>query len=123
MINPRYSIPIFIILLIGTFIYSRYIPLSAVTGIYLSNNSAPLADGPGFGDTLELLDDNSFRSDTWGSGTFNLRHAIGGTSLELRYKYEYGSAGYITQFYRPFFYGKPRISIFRDANSYFEKIK
>jgi len=90
-----------------------------ITGVYISNNSEPVLEGPDFGDKLILYNNNTFKSDTWGEGTFRLKYSF----FETRIVLKYGGAIYNSYFYRPFFFGAPRISLFRDLNYYYEKIE
>ena len=112
---------IVVLSIVLTFIFNNFFITSMIKGVYVSNNTEPMVDGPRFGDTLILLDNNKFLSDTWGEGIYKLEHTFKGTRLDLSYNYEFGKAGYNSYFYRSYFYGKPRIVVFRDLNFYFKK--
>jgi len=95
-----------------------------ITGEYVSNNAQSLLEGPGRrGEKLFLLEDNKFKSDTWGNGTYKLKYTFGGTRIDLTYNYEFGKASYHTSINRSYFFGKPQILLDKDLEFYFEKIK
>ncbi|MDQ6469324.1 hypothetical protein RB619_01625 [Flavobacterium sp. LHD-80] len=117
----NYKILIICILLIAFYLFKNFFTENMISGNYVSNNQQSLADGPSFGDTLKIYNDNRFESQTWGNGKYKLDHSLKGTEIELTYKYEFGSAGYGMNISRSFF-GKPRISISSDLEYYFEKV-
>ncbi|RZK58781.1 MAG: hypothetical protein EOO91_07260 [Pedobacter sp.] len=112
----------FIALFILTFvvisiIYDNFYTKSLISGRYIYNYEETL-EGPNKGDNLLLKQNGEFESDTWGKGTYK----INGTRLNLSYSYSYGQAAYECSIYRPYFWGKPRISINSDLGYFFEKI-
>lgn len=58
---------IFIIctLLIAFYIFKNFLTKNMISGIYVSNNKQSLIDGPNFGDTLKIYNNNRFESQTW----------------------------------------------------------
>jgi hypothetical protein len=107
------------VIVLFTFIYNMFFPKIFVVGKYIGKvNSSFGANGVNDGEKLELFYDNSFKSDSWGSGTFRLKYGIDGTRIVFKFNGEVVS----TYFYRSFLFGKPKIVIFRDFGSAFEKI-
>jgi len=115
-----FLIVIFLIFLIYTI--DNFFTKSMIVGTYVSNNKTSIIDGPSNGDTLVLLDNNTFKSQTWGNGKYSLEYSGKGTKINIHYKYEFGTAGYQMGIQRSF-YIKPKIIIDRDLNYYFEKFK
>lgn len=76
------------VLLIFYFL-NHFFTKSMIVGTYVSNDNAGI-DGPNKGDTLILLENNTFRSQTWGKGTYKLE----GSSITINYNYELGKASY-----------------------------
>lgn len=111
------SIVSLIILIVMSIMYDNIYTIGIVSGEYTYNFPLGGPDGPNQGDKLLLKKDGTFQSDTWGEGTYK----INGTNLDLSYKYEYGRAGYKMMICRSFYWGKPRLSIIRDLEYYFEK--
>ena len=89
-----------------------------MTGTYVSNNSEPILEGPSGIDTLILNGDGTFESG-WANGKWRIENG----NFEATYSYSFGKAGFSRSIYRPFFIGQPRISIFKDLNYYYRKIK
>ena len=115
------KILIICVLLIAFYLFKNFLSENMISGIYISNNQKTLIDGPNFGDTLKILSNNRFESQTWGNGKYKLKHSISGTKINLSYKYEFGNAGYEMNIYRTFF-GKLRIDLNSDLEYYHEKI-
>ena len=107
--------------IIVLYLFKNLLTEKMISGTYVSNNKQSLIDGPSFGDTLKIYDNNRFESQTWGKGTYELKHSLVGTKIDLIYKYEYGNAGYEMNIYRTFL-GIPRIDLDRDLEYYFEKV-
>jgi hypothetical protein len=108
------------ILFVLAYMYDCVIPKATVIGTYVSKSKEPMADGPHYGDTLVLLENNNFQSDTWGNGTYEIEYTLNRTRINLTY--DSGKAYYSSYFYRPFFIGPHRIKVSRDLNYYFERI-
>lgn len=87
-----------------------------VSGSYVYNFPTYIVDGPKTGDILNLKENGTFESDTWGKGTY----IINGCDLELSYNDVFGKSGFELGIYRPLFFGEPRISVCRDLNYYFK---
>ena len=79
-------------------------------------------DFPHSQDTLTLLKNGTFTSQYYGKGTYKVSYSLGGTSIDLEYKDEFGVGGLITSIEGDGF-GKPRIILIRDLNQYYEKIQ
>ena len=105
---------------------TNYVSKSSLEGRYINNNTNYALEGPrpisqGV-DTLVINNDNSFDSQTWGTGTYKVKPSIFGTRIDLTYDYEMGKAGYEMLVTSPLF-GRERIWLNHDLNYYFEKIK
>jgi hypothetical protein len=109
------------ILLIAFYLFKNFLSENMISGIYVSNNEQSLVDGPNFGDTLKIYNNNRFESQTWGNGKYELKHSLNGTKINLTYEYEFGNAGYEMKICRTFF-GEPRINLNTDLEYYFKKI-
>ncbi|WP_298782621.1 hypothetical protein [uncultured Polaribacter sp.] len=104
--------------IVSLYFYNTYFFQVLITGKYtaeIPNNFG--SDGINDGDKLELFNDNTFKSNFRGIGTYKLIHNLSGTKINL----DFGNDGLITYFYRPYLIGKPKIVIFRDLNSGFQK--
>ena len=108
----------FILLIVLSILYDNLYTISMISGSYVYNFPAVIADGPGQGDTLILKENGDFENGTWGKGTYH----ISGSKLSLTYEYEFGKAGFETSIYRPLFWGKPRIGVVKDLDYYYKKI-
>lgn len=109
-----------IVIVLCTFTYNTFFPKFLITGKYQSEISNTFgADGIEDGEDLIINSDNTFSSDSWGNGTYKLEHGFKGTRID----FSFGNEGNNTYFYRPFFFGNPRIVIFRDLSSEFVKIE
>ncbi len=105
---------------------TNYVSKSALQGRYINNNTEYILEGPrpieqGI-DTLIIKNDNTFESQTWGSGTYMIEPSIFGTRIDLTYDYEMGKAGYEMLVTSPLF-RQERIWLDYGMNFYFEKIK
>ncbi|MDT7831672.1 hypothetical protein RQM59_04730 [Flavobacteriaceae bacterium S356] len=104
------------VFIVITLFYNSFFPKFLIVGTYKSSIKDPFAtNGIEHGQTLILKEDNTFISETWGQGTYTLHGS--------RIDFSFDNEGFGTRFYRPYFYGKPRIVIFRDLNSEYIKIK
>jgi hypothetical protein len=118
--KSKIVIIITIILFITTaIIYDNFYTNKMVSGSYVYNFPTYIVDGPKTGDILNLKENGTFESNSWGNGTF----IINGSDLELSYKDEFGKSSFDCGIYRPFFFGEPHISICRDLDYYFKKNK
>ncbi|MDO1445189.1 hypothetical protein Q0590_02950 [Rhodocytophaga aerolata] len=117
-------------------VYDEIYTIGMISGTYVYNFPVAGAEGPSRGDQLTLKKNGQFESDTWGNGSF----AIDGSALVLSYNdlpqegsfqledslvsYQYpgGDVSVTFPLYRPLFWGRPHISVFRDLNYYFQKI-
>jgi hypothetical protein len=115
---------VFIGVIIFSYIFNNFFTEGMITGVYISNNNQSILEGPNrIGEKLFLLEDNKFKSDTWGNGTYELKYTFKGTRIDLTYNYEFGKAGYETSINRGYFIGKPQIILDRDLEFYFQKIE
>jgi hypothetical protein len=61
----------FIGVIILGYIFNNFFTEVMITGEYVSNNTESVLEGAGrSGEKLFLLEDNKFKSDTWGNGTY-----------------------------------------------------
>lgn len=109
---------IFSILIIGLIIWNNFFLVWIMSGTYISNNSKPILEGPNGIDTLVLNRDGTFESG-WANGKWGVEKG----GFKASYSYTFGKAGFSRSVYRPFFIGKPRISLFKDLNYYYKKVK
>ena len=113
--KKRYAL---LLLIVFIFIYNTFFPTYLITGSYISNIEDSFASrGINNNEDLEILNDGTFKSDSWGEGTWKLEHGINGTRIDFDFEDE----SFNTYFYRRFFFSKPRIVIFRDLDSEFIK--
>lgn len=116
--KPKIVIIISIILFISiSIIYDNFYTSKIVSGRYVYNFPEYRVEGQKTGDYLYLKENGTFESNSWGNGTF----IIDGSDLELSYTDKFGKSIFECSVYRPFFFGKPRISISRDLDYYFKK--
>lgn len=108
-----------IIIITTAIIYDNFYTNKMVSGSYVYNFPTYIVDGPNTGDILNLKENGTFESNSWGNGTF----IINGSDLELCYKNEFGKSSFECGIYRPLFFGEPHISICRDLDYYFKKNK
>ena len=99
-------------------IYNNFYCKILITGKYTAELSDQFG-GYGFknGDELELLNDYTFKSNFRGNGTYKIRHTLTGTKIDINFYNKY----FRSYFYRPYFIGKPKIAIYRDLHSGFQK--
>lgn len=115
-VYKKYYVLVIISVVVIAFFYNSFFPKFLIVGTYESHISNPFAThGISHGETLILKEDNTFVSQTWGPGTYTLS----GSRIDLFFNNEV----YSTYFYRPYFFGTPRIVIFKDLNSEYVKIK
>ncbi len=113
--KKKYTLVIAVLIAI-TLLYNSFFPKFLVVGTYKSDiKNAFATNGIDHGQTLILKEDNTFISETWGNGTYTLKGS--------RISFSFNNEVYSTYFYRPYFFGTPRIVIFRDLNSEYIKIK
>lgn len=103
---------------LGLIVWNNYYPTWLMQGTYVSNNTHPILEGPSGIDTLILNADGSFNSSTWVKGKWKIDQG----NWEATYQYTYGTAGFSSSIYRPFFLGTPRINLNRDLKFYYRKI-
>jgi hypothetical protein len=111
------SLITFVIIILPIVIWNNFYPNFLIQGTYISNNSHPILEGPSSIDTLTIYNDGTFKCKAWGKGTYTIK----GSEIEFNYYYELGKAGFHTSITRPFFIGKPRISLFQDLEFYYIK--
>ena len=114
-------ITIISVLLVSIYINTSFLSMKMLAGTYISKDNSDFADTPSFGDTLTLYENGKFSSDTWGDGTYELKYSVMGTIINITYNYEFGKGGYSRSVYQPLF-GKPRININEDLESYFLRL-
>ncbi|MEN2412581.1 hypothetical protein [Flavobacterium mesophilum] len=106
-----------IVFLIGlVYTYNNFFTKSMIIGTYVSNGNG--IDGPNKNDTLILLENNTYESQTWGKGKYTLK----ANTINIYYDYEFGKASYQMRIERNF-YLKPKLVFDFDQDNYFEKIK
>ncbi len=102
------------------YVYDNFFTKYMITGTYVSNGNG--IDGPNKSDTLILLENNTYESQSWGNGKYTLKKSGKGTTIKIHYDYEFGKAGYQMRIERNF-YIKPKLVFDFDQDYYFEKIK
>lgn len=102
------------------YVYDHFFTKSMITGIYVSNGSG--IDEPNKNDTLILLENYTYESQSWGKGKYTLNNSGKGTTIKIQYDYEFGKASYQMSIERNF-YIKPKLVFDFDQDYYFEKIK
>ena len=98
------------------YVYDGCFTESMIIGTYVSNGIG--IDGPNKNDTLILLENNTYESQSWGKGGYTLK----GNTITIHYDYEFGKASYQMSIERNF-YIKPKLVFDHDQDYYFEKIK
>ena len=93
-----------------------------VEGIYLNTNyeTSDAIDTPHQTDTLILFEDNTFKSNYWGKGTYKLTYSYRGTELNLFYEYQFGKGIFVARITRDWF-SSPRIILEKHLNHYYKK--
>jgi hypothetical protein len=97
-----------------TLAYNYAYPVFLIKGTYVAH--MPGQDGylgVQEGDTLRIHGDGTFDSQSWGSGTYRIAND------EITFRTE--NEAISTFFRKPYFYGRPRITIFYDLNAEFVK--
>lgn len=95
--------------------YNNIFSNKMISGKYIYSFPDSNPEGPREGDYLKLEEDGTFKSDTWGEGTYKI------SGNEIHFSYEHGRAGYHSYVDRYFFFGAPRLMVDLDMNYYFEK--
>jgi len=111
--NFRILLIIFSLIVIASVSYDNYYTTNIVSGSYSYEFPLAIPEGPSEGDNLLLLDNGDFKSDTSGSGTYKIDGS--------RITFFTSEIGFQTNLYRPFFWGKPRISISSGLDYYFKQ--
>jgi len=109
----RIIILIFSGLIIASFAYDKFYTANLISGSYSYDFPFAVPEGPDQGDNLVLFNNGNFKSDTWGDGTYKIEGS--------RITFNTSELGFQTSLYRPFFFGKPRISISSDLDYYYEQ--
>jgi len=106
-------------------VWKNYISKSSILGKYVNNNTEAILEGPSSiqngVDTLELLENGTFSSKTWGNGTYKISKNLISTEIDLTYSYSMGKAGFSTQIEKSVF-GKTKIWLNYDLGFYFKKV-
>lgn len=110
-----------IVFLIGLiYVYENFFTKSMIIGTYVSNGNG--IDGPNKNDTLILLENYTYESQSWGKGKYTLNNSGKGTTINIQYDYEFDKGSYQMSIERNF-YIKPKLVFDFDQDYYFEKIK
>tara|TARA_B110001450_G_scaffold46287_1_gene43023 strand:+ start:961 stop:1341 length:381 start_codon:yes stop_codon:yes gene_type:complete len=98
--------------------------VESLTGTYINRNydyTPFVPEIPYVNDTLVLNKDLTFDSAFWGEGTYKIENSLRGSSVKLRYNYEFGKASYTAKIEEN---GKGlKIILFEKKNHHYEKIK
>lgn len=112
-------------LLVIFLVWKNYIPESSIIGKYVNNNTEPTLEGPSpiqnGVDTLRLFDNGTFKSRTWGDGTYEFEDAFFESKIDLTYSYPMGKAGY-QMIAKKSLLGNVKLWFNFDLNFYFEKV-
>ncbi len=114
---------IFVLSLMMYYSHHNFFSKSTLTGSYINTNfeyTPFLVDIPYNPDTIKLNANKTFSSTYWGDGEYEIKYALSGTKIHLKYSYQFGKAGYTTQIERQFF-SEPRIVLFQTMNHYMKK--
>ncbi|MFC3559431.1 hypothetical protein [Pedobacter jamesrossensis] len=111
--NFKIVLAVLFVILIISFCYDNFYTANLISGSYSYDFPLAVPEGPNEGDKLILMNNGDFKSDTWGRGTYKIE----GT----RITFNTHELGFQTKLYRPFFLGKPRISISSDLGYYFKQ--
>lgn len=104
---------------------SNYVSKSEIIGRYTNNNTESLLEGPrsisqGV-DTLIMKGDNTFESQTWGTGTYNIEPSVFGTLIILTSESGTGKRIFSAKVTAPWF--RPgKIWLDYDQNFFYEEI-
>ncbi len=118
MSNKRISI-VLISFLIAYNTYFTYLPKCSIWGEYLNTN---YENSPIFlnkMDKLKLNSDNTFESESFGKGTYDIEYSLKGTLINFEPTYEMG-INLNTRISRTRM-GVPQILIFKDLSHYYVK--
>lgn len=95
-----------------------------LAGTYVNRNydyTPFIPEIPYVNDTLVLNDDFTFKSDFWGNGTYEIKNTLKGSTIKLRYNYEFGKASYTAKIEGV--EKTLKIILFEKKNHYYEKIR
>ncbi|BDW93375.1 hypothetical protein MACH07_22070 [Flagellimonas marinaquae] len=95
-----------------------------LAGTYVNRNydyTPFIPEIPYVSDTLVLNDDFTFKSDFWGNGTYEIKNSLKGSTIKLRYNYEFGKASYTARIEEV--EKTLKIILFEKKNHYYEKIR
>jgi hypothetical protein len=113
--NIKKIIGLFLIGFIAiSLLYNNMYTVGMVSGQYVYNFPSVVAESPRQGEKLLLKKDGTFQSDSWGVGTYR----INGAHLEL---FNNGIQIRSMPIYRPFYWGKLRLSVVPDLEYGFQK--
>ncbi|MDF9795361.1 hypothetical protein OKW21_000624 [Catalinimonas alkaloidigena] len=108
------------LVLIGFLVFwNNFYPRFSVEGVYVSNNTRPIIEGPKSIDTLTIYSNGTFENGSWGKGEYS----IDGDQIHFDITYDYGKFGFNTYLSRTYFIGSPKIQLDSDLGFYYEKIK
>ncbi|MGB0850289.1 MAG: hypothetical protein ACPGTP_03515 [Bacteroidia bacterium] len=107
-------------------VWKNYIPKSSIIGKYVNNNTESILEGPSHihngVDTLRLFDNGTFKSRTWGDGTYVFDDTFFESKIELTYSEPMGNAGYQMIVIKSLL-GNIKLLLNLDLNFYFEKVE
>lgn len=118
MSRKWFSIVLFSILAYS--VYSTYIPKYAISGVYKNVNYENSSSFLNKMDKLTLNSNNTFKSESFGTGTYKIEYSINGTRIDFKPTFELG-INLKTSISRTWT-GAPRILLFKDLSHYYIKI-
>ena len=103
-------------LLILSYIYNNFFTQQMLIGTYQNRNFINSPVGPRIPDKLVLHENSKFSSNYWGNGIYKISHSLMGTNIYLDCDNSFHTTIKRT------WYGKTKIIVFSDLETYYEKI-
>lgn len=110
---------VLISLLLTYFAFYNYLPKSSILGEYINTNYEHSPIFLNKMDKLKLNSDNTFESEAFGTGTYEIEYSTNGTLIDFKPTHEMGIS-LETRISRTWM-GVPRILIFKDLSHYYMK--
>lgn len=110
---------VLVIFIVSLIYWNNFFPRALVLGVYVSNNTEPLLEGPKGIDTLILLENGKYKNRTWGEGDYE----ISGDKIHFIINHPDGKMNYHSYFSRPYFIGPPQIILNYDLGYYYRKVQ
>src|SRR4051812_21182670 len=114
-VKLKIAIGVLLLAILISYSYNNFFSHSTIVGKYVNRNyqNNIIAEVPNTADTLVLFNNNRFESKFFGKGNYKISYSFEGTHIILKYKDEFGKAGFETSISR-INWGRPKIILDSD---------